>query len=671
MMYIFQPIFILQAVYFLFCSFLAFYIPGNVFLYKQKLDKISTFVISVGAGMSLLGIQAMIFGYLHIRWMTYIYLTVMILLWIIQRRKIFSIVSRVRFGFSFKKYSLTLFLLGVGCFMQLATVWFTGIPTPKGDYYCCGDARDNILHIVLAKATTIAIPPIEPGMSGLVLKNYHYISSVIVGEMVRIFNLPVVATDYQFMTVFISILLGLAVIAIGRSIGFPLGLTNWILFFFYFGGDLVFLLKFITTHELSFDMSSLEDGSKFLANFPRAFAVDSLLISIASIFYFLKTKKWIFGIVFAILLGPVIGLKVYVGIFAIFGLLGITLYLFIKRNFSIIPYTLLSIAIAMFIYIPVSSGASGLFFTQFWLFENFVSQPSLGMIRLELARLIYLQHNNWLRVYSYELLYIGIYFFGIFGTKTIAFFQTKKSLKYFPLSLHVFLISGLIVSFIAGGFFQQGVGSSANSFNFIVTDIIIFSFYAGSICYALATSRIKLLTFPILGLIILLTVPRVIVETYKNVDRIINFKGVLIPKDQMHMFAYIAQNTNKNAVIHVDERGNFGFDREIGYDYLYTDRQIFLSGQVDELEGHGVDFKERQKLTELMHSDNRCQNAYILTNIDASYILSDVHPFFESSQSAQFLIEKNSFNGISLYEINKKGANEFLLNKTDSTNCSE
>src|SRR6185312_16729686 len=77
--------------YFLLALFLSCFIPGNLFLKKIKLGNLQHFVLSMGLGIVLWGWQGYLFGYLHIRWMSYIYPLVFLLLWIRSTKFSFKI----------------------------------------------------------------------------------------------------------------------------------------------------------------------------------------------------------------------------------------------------------------------------------------------------------------------------------------------------------------------------------------------------------------------------------------------------------------------------------------------------------------------------------------------------------------------------------------------------
>jgi len=89
---LFNPLFICFFLYFLFVIFLAFYIPGFIFVKKLPVANFEKTVIAIITGMVLWGWQGMIFGYLHVRWMSYLYITVLFFLWLyLERGSIFTL----------------------------------------------------------------------------------------------------------------------------------------------------------------------------------------------------------------------------------------------------------------------------------------------------------------------------------------------------------------------------------------------------------------------------------------------------------------------------------------------------------------------------------------------------------------------------------------------------
>ncbi len=82
-----DPIFWIQFFYYFVVVFIAYYIPGSLLLRKVILPWIFKISVSVTLGMVLLAYQGYLFGILHIRYLTYIYLLVCFVMWLIGQWK--------------------------------------------------------------------------------------------------------------------------------------------------------------------------------------------------------------------------------------------------------------------------------------------------------------------------------------------------------------------------------------------------------------------------------------------------------------------------------------------------------------------------------------------------------------------------------------------------------
>src|SRR3989344_3746483 len=62
--------------------FIAFFVPGDLFLRNNNLSIFQRLILGSSLGMILWCWQGYIFGYMNIRWMSYAYLFVLFVLWI-------------------------------------------------------------------------------------------------------------------------------------------------------------------------------------------------------------------------------------------------------------------------------------------------------------------------------------------------------------------------------------------------------------------------------------------------------------------------------------------------------------------------------------------------------------------------------------------------------------
>src|SRR5436190_101633 len=123
---IFLPLFLLG---FLLAIFIAFYIPGILLLRQEQISTFAKTVTATIVGMVLWAGQGYIFGYLHIRWASYIYLFVCLLLFL--KHSSFSAISLKQI--SWKKIDvISLGLIGIGSMVQTLPYVRAGFLTSNG-----------------------------------------------------------------------------------------------------------------------------------------------------------------------------------------------------------------------------------------------------------------------------------------------------------------------------------------------------------------------------------------------------------------------------------------------------------------------------------------------------------------------------------------------------------
>ena len=597
MLSIFDMSFWLYFFIFFIAVFLAFFIPGDLLIKKYKLSVFQRFVLGTGIGMVLWGWQGFIFGYLGLRFLSYLYIIILLLLWIrIQGREFLRAVIDKAFFSNVDWIVVVLIILGVG--IQLSSVWFNGVYLKEGLFFCCGNLSDSILHTALTNQVVKNFPPYEPGMYGEIVRNYHYWGNLIIGELIRVFHLPLISTQNQYAMFLISAFLGLSGVVFGQMAGLGRSFYRWLVFFLYMGGDLIFLLVSFMRKEVNFQMSSIEDGAKFLVNPPRAISIILLFVGLSLFLIWLKKKNFSLGLLAVFVLVSTIGFKVYTGFFVLTGLFGLLVFFVLKKYFKFITLFFVAVLVSAIIYFPVNKDAGGLYFTGFSLFENFIVQPWMMLDRLELARRIYLEHYSWLRVIQYEIIFAVIFIATVFGTKLIGLFQTRKSLSILPIELHIFLVPGIVISAILGLFFQQYTGGS-NTFNFLVSVFIFGSIYTALACsYWIEKLHPKYKIFLTI-FIVILTATRVFQTALVNIHNIQAKKGFIIDNYELNGLQYLREKTEKDSIILVDYKA-FKIDAESPYISFLADRQMFLSGFKEALTTHGIDFSARKAIADVI-----------------------------------------------------------------------
>ena len=657
MVTILSPLFWLNFLYFFCVIFVAWFIPGDLLLGKINKKLFSRLVLGIIVGMVLWGWQGYILGFLHLRQFSYFYLGVTIIFWLRSRfRQFYQSLGQTRIKFDW----ISLIIISLGVLVQLSTVFFTGIGRDSGFYACCGNTSDSLWQIALTNELVKRFPPYEPGMYGTTVNNYHYWSNLVIADLIRIFRLPLIETTYQYSLFFVSVFLGLSAIVFSNFVKLTKNFKHWLLFFLYFGGDLIYLVILLTRHVIDFRMSSIEDGIKFLVNPPRAYSIIVFFAVLSLLALFKKNKSLIFEIIIGLICASLMGFKVYTGIFCALGLTALALLGVLKKDFSYLRILIIFSILSLFVYLPVNINSGGLYFTGFWQFENFIVQPFLDLGRLELARKIFWDDHKYIKAAYYDLIFGSIFLITIFGTKILGIFQTKNSLKKLPGEINIFLISGLIISLILGLFFQQTSGG-ANTFNFLVSVFVI-----GSIFTALAVSywqekiKHRIFEFIFIFLIVAFTLPRVLYGLNNNLRDIYNKKGFFLYPDEVTAFEFIKNKTNKSALLLIDPELKESINTP--YVSFLTDRPIYLTGQLI-LESHAVASNERLEVTDnIIKSKDLSLITSLLQKNSINYIVAPSNIDFAASESAYFIRPVFSDIRMKIFEVDYKLMDKFWKN---------
>lgn len=591
--------------------------PGSLILRSYRLPTFVHVTLSYMVGMAIWGWLEFILGTLGLRFLLYGYVGISFVVWLWQNygndwRSYISPVTRPDV--------LLYIVVAIGVCIQITSLWSYGSVNSGGVFFCCGNTSDNMYYAALSQELVYRYPPFEPGMYGTVVKNYHYWSNAVVAGLVRITQLPLLDVQFKYIPLLLSVMLGMTAISFAKLAALPKTYTRWLVFLLYFGSYLIYLIVSILRRDLTFHMSGLEDGGNFLVNLPRAFSIPVFFTYIALFVLYqhdwtktsgklgkqlnlgtiVKELHWTRALVLWLVGSSLIGFKVYTGFFILFGLTALALWAVYKRNIAQVVFFIGSVTAALIVYLPVNSGAGGLYFTGFALLENFIVQPWMMLDRLELARLIYAEHHNWPRVMGYYTLYLALYCVGIFGIKTFGIVQTKATIRLFPKAFHILVVTGLVVSLILGLFFQQTSGG-ANTFNFLVSVFIIGSIYA-AVALGFWLNRLPtFLGYVVALIIVLVSLPRILYAWNANLAQIRESRGFVVSHDEVEALTFLrtAQASKEQVFIYEKNKEEDGLSL---YAYVLTGRPMAFTGR-GILRSHGVDIsKKEQQITRVITS---------------------------------------------------------------------
>src|SRR3989304_1163924 len=224
---------------------LMFYVPGsvllNLFLPKSKAGT----AVCFGVGIAAWALISYLLSYLGLRQFTWLYLIVALLAYIKIRPRFPDIKS------FFKTHKLPIFIILFGCFFQLLAVFPSGIKSSEGIWFYHINAYDGLYHLGLVKSLIRSFPPIEPGLSGELVVNYHYFSNLIMADISRMFGIPASLLVFQAFPILTSALYGLLAYKVGESFTFSKKGGLIFAFLAYFGSDIAYLTQAIFLKDLS------------------------------------------------------------------------------------------------------------------------------------------------------------------------------------------------------------------------------------------------------------------------------------------------------------------------------------------------------------------------------------------------------------------------------------
>lgn len=600
-------------VIFIFAWFLAFFVPGDVLIKSFRLDIVKRLVLATCLGIVFWALQGILFGYLGIRFLTYFYLVIFLFLWL----------KLALFKFDVKpvKVSLiSLLIIVIGTIISLTAVWAMGVRNGDGSLvFCCRGVPDAVYHLSLTNQLEKRFPPYEPGSYGDEVKNYHFLSNLVAADISRVFKFDIAPVQFRYLSFVGAILLGGSAFVFSSLLNLREIYGRWLALFLYLSGDILYLLLFFRTGQLNFNVTIIDDATKLLAGPPRAFSIFLLLGGLCFMVIWLKKRKLIPGLITAVIMGSLIGFKVYTGVFALIGLGFMGIYFFLKRDVKMIFPLILAGLISAVLYLTVIGTSGHLSFNGFWRFEDFIVHKDLGLQKLELIRLVFLHDNKILQVAFFELLYIAVYFTFLFGTTNLALIQTKNSLRIFPLELNIFLISGLVTTLGIGLFFVQNPGG-ANTVQFIMGGFLIAGIYAALAIYCLTAKFNSYIKYFFVVIVIIFTVSRGVFEVTGNIRSVYSSEGLRIDAQEIEALNYINTSTDRNSVIMLSE---WMSEEEI---FLYVsflgDRPTFLSG-AGVLRDHGSDTRIKKAVVSgILNSDDSVlvKNLISINKIDYLYL---------------------------------------------------
>jgi hypothetical protein len=649
--------FYLWSVLFALVALITFYLPGSFFISKLKIkSSILQIVLSHALGIVLWGAQGVLLGYAQLRWLTYIYLVVFVVLFL--KRWKTEVATHRRAWAEIKKGNPVAFpLAGIGISLQMLSIFGSGLRFKEGIGFFEANAYDGIMHLGFIQEISQRFPPQEPGAVGMPIMNYHIWSDVVLAELVRIFHLPITNLFFQYMPVYIAILTTVAAYLLIKILGGSRVVGNWLLFLLFFAGDAAFVLMLIFHRTFGFYTPAIDNGITQFLNIPHTFAKLIFLCSLITFTIWVRQKHKAWGLLTIVMMSTLVGFKVYFGIFAALGFsLVVALDIvktflmnwkkktisqnisltFQQHSFSLLLIVLFAVASAA-IYFPLNKGAGGLFYSPLEWPKIFLGAENLNFTWWWQRMVIYQAENNSFGIFVLDLIAIVVGLICIYGTRLFGFLPFKKPVQ-FPWQVQVFFFPTMIIFTLLGLFTLQQAGLF-NVFNFFVVAIVGLLIFSA---FGLAEIQKKKSVLGTLFLIafVLISLPRSLNDAGHMVMKYArhDFNFVIGP-DEEEALLYLREHTPADAIVQ-SHMGNFK-DSETPYVGFFSNRSTFLSG-IRMLETHNQPTQPlKAELATMFSTDNADQDLKTQLNkhsINYLYLRKN-----EKDDSFRFSIEQSNY----------------------------
>lgn len=540
--------FLIQLPIFLVVCFFFFYVPGALLVKRVSLQltTFETIILSLVLGMILVTIGTYVFGFLQIRWI--IPLILIILSYLFFKGKPFFPTLNMS---KVKSYWSEIFVIVLGTSVFTLMVAGSGWETQNGMQFIGVNARDGIWHMALVNGLANRLPPEHPFLSNVPLKDYHYFFDLLLGEIVSLTPISTTNLLFRFFPILISILWGTTIYIFVRN-WLSRQTAIWAILWSYLGGSFSYLLLFAKRRNFSLDDSfGILQPATSLINPPFAISVVILMTGFWILHKYLKTGDKNLAVPIILLFGSIVGFKVHAGMIGLGALVIAFLWTaFRTKNFFNLQIIILSLFVAIFVYLPNIGMTGFLSFAPMALIQQVMASSGINWQTWELQRQLFLSRSDLVKLFTLEIIGLVIFIIGNLGTRIIGFSKipaiTGNISKKDSFSLFFFL--SVIISIVVPLFFLQPV----NPYDIVQMGWYFLLFFSimGSLAWVEFVNKIKgkHIKYLLYALLFLLTLPSAIEKI--NIYALGNTnKKLIVDKKKLNAISFLQRTQNKNKII--------------------------------------------------------------------------------------------------------------------------
>lgn len=528
---------VFQYILFFLASVFSFYIPGKIFInfLKLSLKPFDSFVISWFAGISLFLLGTYIFSWIQIPQAYFFLLIALNIYAILKKRKTLFKLEKIDY--------LSLFIIALGSLSFLYIMFFSGFISNAGIQFLGVNGQDGIKHIAYIKNQVFTFPPQHQGLYGVELKGYHYFYDFLLAKFSQFYLFSVEDLYFRLFPLLISVLYGLSFYFLSRKLSSNLNANRLIIFFAYFAQSFPLLSNSPIVHPIG-----------LIVNPFIVLAIGMLVVGIALLPEVKKSFKY--AIIVGLILGVLSQVKVYTGLIAIGTISIFALYIFLRfKKKYFFNYLTLLVVTAVFTaitFLPNNFRQGGLVFYPLEFYKHYISSHGFEGLNWDTRRMIFEQHNNYLRIIILYIEAIIIFWIYNLGILSVVLFRVKNLFKksFWLNEFNIIIALSVTIPIFIASFFLQSV-SAFDTVQFLWIVIPLFGVPAG-IIFAQYINRNKFIGLFLISLILLLFIPGYldVVGKYNPFKRIqtvsrseLEFYGIInniVPKNSF--LIYIPEN---------------------------------------------------------------------------------------------------------------------------------
>ncbi len=585
----------------------SWFIPGWLVVSKTKIEHIGLkFLLAFPVGLALWGVQAYIFGYAQLRWMSFVYIVICAVLFyramVHTRFKEFVLLK----SFILKQPFWLWLIIAMSVFIQVLGHIGSGFRTDTGVAFYFVNSVDGMMHLGYIQSMIGQFPPVEPGAVHLPLVNYHYWSDLVLADLARVWRLPVAHLFFQYAPLLLAFLTTTLFISLIKLLGGGVKTIIVGIFLITFGSDAAYLITQVLHGSWGQNVSSLDSGVSFYFNIPQVFARTIFVAVMILLVTWHRTRHMLTGVVLMILIATLFGFKVYYALYAVTGLACVIVFQLIsalrnqlkssswragivtvlRSQWPSFALFLLLAVISLSIYLPTNRAAGGLRYSFFEWPHLLLSADNIKYEDWFLRMQVYEAAGNTRNIVIYNLFAVFLTGVAVYGTRMIGlipFFKLKTDAWRV---MAVFLIPANIL-FVLLGLFTLQTSGGLNIYNFLIVPIVAFNLFAAFNVSMLS----KKFFIPLFIVFVLVTLPRGVMQLSSYLDRYRSQKAdFIVQTAELEALTFIKNSTDPTAVVQLVPMSDQ--ERLTPYIAYFSERRSYIAG-IEMLKSHNQPTADR------------------------------------------------------------------------------